>query len=283
MKSICVCILMVWQLGPLFSGVAFRTISLEEGLIQAQREQKPIFIYFSANWCMPCEWMEKNTFSDTNNSRIINNHFVPIKFDVDDPLCKGLVEKFEVKSLPTIIFLDINGELTMKLESSMGPEEMFLTCRKVLGDHLEGRKLEDLVISTPTYSVESDQLPPSIPESVSIAHANRPNYAPESIGGYSLEHLPPSPPTIEDEDFATPRSVETYVLVLGRYSELAAAVKNINRLEKLLAWEIKLVRRRKESEIRYHLKAGLFTSYEEAKKNLDLLKIKGVKGWVKKQ
>ena len=263
--------------------VAFNSISLEEGLVQAGEEDKPVLLYFSASWCMPCEWMEKNTFADANNSRIINRHFVALKFDVDDPLCKGVLQKFDVPSLPTVIFLNRDGEMLLKKTSSVGVEAMFLTCRKVLDDHLKKPGLKDNAIPAPRYTLKPAEAPAN-PTSEILAVEEVDPQEPDFADGYSLEHLPPSPSLSDAGDFdVAPRSAYLYTLVLGRFAEFEKAVQQINDLQNVLGSDPMLSRKREEGKTTYIVSFGRYDSYESALNAMGRLKGKGIGAWVRKK
>lgn len=92
------------------TGVAWQPYS-EELLAQARQEKRPIIMDFYATWCAPCREMDEITFHD---SRVVKKarKFVMVKIDLtvgDNPLYQQLVKQYDVKGVPTIVFLDENG------------------------------------------------------------------------------------------------------------------------------------------------------------------------------
>jgi len=93
-------------------GVDWRAYS-EKTLAQAAEQGKPVIIDFYADWCTPCRELEETTFHHADVVRQASEDFVMIKVDVTqggDPLHERLLKQYDVKGVPTIVFLDARGE-----------------------------------------------------------------------------------------------------------------------------------------------------------------------------
>jgi len=83
----------------------------EEAVQQAVREGKPVFIDFYADWCIPCKELDKFTFTDERVIKL-SKDFVNLKVDLTsmgDPNTQALKQQFNIKGVPTLVFLDKNG------------------------------------------------------------------------------------------------------------------------------------------------------------------------------
>ena len=96
------------------------------------KARKPIFIDFYTTWCGPCKKMDKSTFQDTRISHLMNNNFINLKVDAEDPMYKNLVTQFEVISYPTYIFAKSNGDLVSKETGYRLSEDFEKVCNKLL-------------------------------------------------------------------------------------------------------------------------------------------------------
>ena len=101
---------MTWVMrGP---GVQWNDYS-EEILKQAAAQGKPVIIDFYADWCAPCREFEELTFHDSEVVAQAKDEFIMIKVDVTtggNTLHEKLLKRYDVKGVPTIIFLDPKGE-----------------------------------------------------------------------------------------------------------------------------------------------------------------------------
>jgi thiol:disulfide interchange protein DsbD len=97
------------MLGP---GVAWQPYS-EEKVEQAAEMGKPVIIDFYADWCAPCRELEQITFHDPEIVKLAENGFVMIKVDLTrkgDPINEHLLRQYDVRGVPTVVFLDRHGK-----------------------------------------------------------------------------------------------------------------------------------------------------------------------------
>ena len=93
-------------------GVTWKPYS-EETLKEAQNLKKPVIIDFYATWCTPCRELEEVTFHDASVVKQAESDFVMVKVDVTkggNPVHERLLQQYEVKGVPTIVFLDTGGK-----------------------------------------------------------------------------------------------------------------------------------------------------------------------------
>ena len=93
-------------------GVTWKPYS-DEVLKKAQMSKKPVIIDFYATWCTPCRELEEVTFHDASVVKQADADFVMVKVDVTrggNGLHDRLLQQYEIKGVPTIVFLDSGGK-----------------------------------------------------------------------------------------------------------------------------------------------------------------------------
>jgi thiol:disulfide interchange protein DsbD len=117
-------------------GAAWKPYS-EQFLKEARKLNKPAIIDFYAAWCTPCKELEEATFHDAAVVRLAEAEFAMLKVDVTqggNPLHEQLILHYEVKGVPTIVFLDRNGveHRDVRLVDYLPPEQFLGRMRALL-------------------------------------------------------------------------------------------------------------------------------------------------------
>ncbi len=98
-----------WLLrGP---GVSWQPYT-ESLLLEARQLKKPVILDFYADWCAPCRELDNVTFHDSEIVKQAENNFIMIKVDLTrkgNPVFEDLLRQYNVKGVPTIVFLDRQG------------------------------------------------------------------------------------------------------------------------------------------------------------------------------
>lgn len=87
----------------------------------AKASNKPLFLYWGAVWCPPCNQVKATIF---NRQDFIDKsrHFVPVYLDGDSPGAQKLAARFKVRGYPTMILLKADGSEITRLPGEVDAE-----------------------------------------------------------------------------------------------------------------------------------------------------------------
>ncbi|HCR74879.1 MAG TPA: disulfide isomerase [Chryseobacterium sp.] len=106
--------------------IKFEELPFKDLIAKAKKEKKIVFLDAYASWCGPCKMMERNVFTQKSVGDYFNANFVNARFDMEKGEGRDIAAKYGVRSYPTYLFLNGDGELVSQNFGYM-EESMFLT------------------------------------------------------------------------------------------------------------------------------------------------------------
>ncbi|MBX3620971.1 MAG: thioredoxin fold domain-containing protein [Rhizobacter sp.] len=107
-------------------GIAWQHASsdaqVDDAFAQARRDNKPVFLYWGAAWCPPCNQVKATIF---NRQDVIERSraFVPVYIDGDSPGAQKLGARFKVRGYPTMVLFSPAGEELTRLPGEVDAQQ----------------------------------------------------------------------------------------------------------------------------------------------------------------
>lgn len=93
------------------TAVKFEKEDFNSALVKAKTENKLIFIDFYTGWCGPCLKFTQTVLTDEEVGKYMNSTFINLKYDAEKGEGITLSKRYNVKSYPTLLVLDSNGNI----------------------------------------------------------------------------------------------------------------------------------------------------------------------------
>ncbi len=211
---------------------------------RASEESKILILGFTAKWCLPCRFMEKEVFSNPEVVELLAENAIVYKVDIDDFDGMAIKDQYRVKTIPTHVILLADGRELSRKESSLGVQEYV----HWVSNHM------------PMYQAEP-------------SNKNRASTAPTT-----QNNIPPFSPNLQAE--ATQGIVENglasgnridpifsgenYYVQVGVFTQWANAERFSNQLKQRFNFDTQIFEDLQQGKKLYKIALGSFETKEEA-------------------
>ena len=103
-------------------GIAWQSGDVDAVFAAAKSDRKPVFLYWGAKWCPPCNQV-KATIFDRQDFIERSRHFAPVYVDGDSPSAQRLGSRFKVSGYPTMILFTPDGREITRLPGEVDADQ----------------------------------------------------------------------------------------------------------------------------------------------------------------
>jgi len=129
--------------------------SVEEGFPLAKETNKPVFLYWGAVWCPPCQEI-KHTVFKSKQFIAQTDLFVPIYLDGDTDRAQAWGEKFGVKGYPTMIVFNPSGDEITRIPGGIDISRYNTVLTLSLNEMRPTKMLVDFALNDPAKLQSSE-------------------------------------------------------------------------------------------------------------------------------
>ncbi|MBP9707913.1 MAG: thioredoxin family protein [Oligoflexales bacterium] len=105
--------------------------TIEEAFALAKKENKPLFIYWGAIWCPPCNEMKSTVFNQQEFRELMKSA-IAVFLDGDSEQAQFWGDKLGASGYPTLMFLNSQGEEVMRISTGVNIAEFSEAFRSAL-------------------------------------------------------------------------------------------------------------------------------------------------------
>lgn len=263
-----------WVMAAQSTDVKFST-NLAEAQARALRENKLYFIHFSATWCMPCQWMEENTFTNDTLAAFVQDYYIAVKIDFDDPKAATYKQQYKVTSLPSLLIFNAKGEVLDRFETSLSKDELLQALRKHVTLQPRAAGTSSAIAMPVTYT------------NTNSGKISRPALIPEEAKTLAKSNVKTLAPPVETTNAAQEKQAKSmapsaqFAVQVGVFSDYANAQRTQTRMEQRFKQPVQLTKMTQNGKIFYKVLVGKFEEKEDADQFLASLSAQSVRGFVK--
>jgi thioredoxin-like negative regulator of GroEL len=125
-------------------GIAWLAVSsdaeVDKAFALGRQLGKPVFLYWGAVWCPPCNQVKATLFSRPDFVER-SGAFVPVYVDGDKPGAQKVAARFKVQGYPTMILFKPDGTEITRLPGEVDPERYLLTLAAAMNAQIPVKEL----------------------------------------------------------------------------------------------------------------------------------------------
>lgn len=117
-------------------GIKFFEGTFEEALIEAQKQDKPLFVDFYAIWCGPCKRIAREIFPLKEVGDYFNAKFINLQINAEAPENIEIAKKYKIEAFPTLGFIAKDGTPISMSVGGLDKETLLENAKIAVGESI---------------------------------------------------------------------------------------------------------------------------------------------------
>ena len=127
----------LWASTTLFAAQALATVPWMHDVQQAHQlaaqQQRLVLLHFYAEWCGPCQRLDREVYPRQDVAAAITTQYVPVKIDAMQS--RDIARHYQVDRFPTDVITDASGRVLMRAVTPPEPEKYIHVLNQVAASH----------------------------------------------------------------------------------------------------------------------------------------------------
>lgn len=258
--------------------INFSTASVLEIQQHAAQEGKLYFLYFSANWCAPCKWMDENTFNNQTLAEYSNNEYLAVQLDIDNKEAAYYQDKYSVTSIPSILIFSARGDLLQEIGGSIEAKDLLAVLKQHnhVGNKRSAHHKEEVVLESPKPIFKMEKPALVTEESKQQMHEVLSAPMPQIA---AVETASPSRTNV----FIPKSGEDFYYMSVQQTTDYATAIDLVKELEAKFNNKVQVFTHKEGGQLLYEIAIGQFFSKSKAHSFLNYMNRNDISGSIKKR
>jgi thiol:disulfide interchange protein DsbD len=108
-------------------------VDLSKAVTRPAKEGRPLFVHFTAEWCLPCKELKQTVYPAPEVARRLAR-FVRVEIDIDSPEGESAARRYGVQTVPVLMTMSPQGEemRSLRVVGGTAPQELAAVLDKAL-------------------------------------------------------------------------------------------------------------------------------------------------------